>query len=114
MKRPQKRTPKSATPVVSETPTTPERVGVRELRQNLSVYLERIKKGEVFTVTEHGHDVALLRPLPKSDDIVERLIAEGRATRPTRSLRELPRPLALKLDKPVSQILLEKRDDERF
>lgn len=29
-------------------------VGVRELRQNLSVYLDRVKKGEALTVTEHG------------------------------------------------------------
>ena len=29
-------------------------VGVRELRQNLSIYLDRVKKGEALTVTEHG------------------------------------------------------------
>ena len=28
------------------------RVGVRELRQNLSVYLRRVAKGESFVVTE--------------------------------------------------------------
>ena len=32
----------------------PARVGVRELRQNLSVYLDRVKAGETLTVTEHG------------------------------------------------------------
>jgi hypothetical protein len=29
-------------------------VGVRELRQNLSKYLDRIKRGERLEVTEHG------------------------------------------------------------
>jgi prevent-host-death family protein len=41
----------------------PENVGVRELRQNLSKYLRRVKEGEALTVTEHGRDVARLVPL---------------------------------------------------
>ena len=86
-------------------------VGVRELRQNLSVYLERVKKGEALTVTDRGQEVAILRPMPKSDDLLERLIAEGRATRPTRSIRDLPTPLDIKLDKPLSEILDEMREE---
>lgn len=58
-----------------------ERVGVRELRQNLSVYLDRVKEGETLEVTEHGHAVALLTPLPRTTmSTLERLIAEGRVT----------------------------------
>lgn len=86
-------------------------VGVRELRQNLSVYLERVKKGEALTVTDRGQEVAILRPMPKGDDLIERLIAEGRATRPTRSIRDLPKPLDVTLDKPLSEILDEIRED---
>jgi len=67
-------------------------VGVRELRQNLSVYLERVKRGEALTVTEHGEEVAILRPMPRNPTLTERLVAEGRATPATRSLRDLPRP----------------------
>ena len=37
-------------------------VGVRELRQNLSRYLERVKAGEAFVVTERGSEVARLTP----------------------------------------------------
>jgi prevent-host-death family protein len=37
-------------------------VGVRELRQNLSRYLERVKAGETLTVTERGQEVARLVP----------------------------------------------------
>jgi prevent-host-death family protein len=59
----------------------PERVGVRELRQNLSVYLDRVKDGETLEVTEHGHAVALLTPLPRATrSTLERLVAEGRVT----------------------------------
>jgi antitoxin (DNA-binding transcriptional repressor) of toxin-antitoxin stability system len=66
---------------MSDSSTGPARVGVRELRQNLSVYLDRIKEGETLEVTEHGHAVALLTPLPKATmSTLERLIAEGRIT----------------------------------
>lgn len=37
-------------------------VAVRELRQNLSRYLARVKEGEAFVVTEHGREVARLTP----------------------------------------------------
>lgn len=84
-------------------------VGVRELRQNLSVYLDRVKKGEALTVTEHGAAVAILRPLPPATTALARLVAEGRATPPTRSLRALPRPLKVRLEKPLTRIL----DDDR-
>ena len=90
-------------------------VGVRELRQNLSVYLDRVKKGEALTVTEHGMAVALLRPLPRTSSVLERLVAEGLATAPTRSIRDIPRPLLdLKLEKPLSEILEEMRQLERY
>jgi prevent-host-death family protein len=74
-------------------------VGVRELRQNLSKYLTRVKKGETLAVTERGHEVARLVPsrsdvnpayfrlaekygatIPKGDllETIDRLEAEGR------------------------------------
>ena len=90
-----------------------ETVGVHELRQNLSVYLDRVKKGEALTVTEHGTAVAILRPLPAAPTVLARLVAEGRATAPTRSVDNLPRPLAVRLEKPLSAILGDMRD-ERF
>jgi prevent-host-death family protein len=56
------------------------RVGVRELRQNLSVYLRRVEAGETLDVTEHGHPVARLTPLPPQRlSVLDRLIAEGKA-----------------------------------
>jgi len=39
-----------------------KRVGVRELRQNLSKYLDGVKAGDCIVVTEHGRDVAQLLP----------------------------------------------------
>lgn len=91
-------------------------VGVRELRQNLSVYLERVKKGEALTVTDRGLEVAILRPMPKMNDVIERLIAEGRATRPTRHIKEVIETLRKTRrpwdgEKPLSEILDEIRED---
>jgi prevent-host-death family protein len=86
-------------------------VGVRELRQNLSVYLDRVKTGQSLTVTEHGHAVAELRPVPASDDALGRLIADGRITAPHGSASVLPRPLNLKLERPISALLDELRGD---
>jgi prevent-host-death family protein len=43
-------------------------VGVRELRQNLSRYLARVKEGETLTVTERGQEVARLVPSPEAVD----------------------------------------------
>ena len=58
-----------------------DRVGIRELRQNLSVYLRRVEAGETLEVTERGKPVALLTPLPGRQSILDRLIAEGRPGR---------------------------------
>jgi prevent-host-death family protein len=71
-----------------------ERVGVRELRQNLSVYLRRIReRGEPIEVTEHGRPVAVLSPLNGEQDPYEQMIADGRLKPATRSLADLPPPL---------------------
>lgn len=62
-------------------------VGVRELRQNLSRYLERVKDGETLTVTERGHEVARLVPSHNAIDPYYLELAEQYgATIPTRSL----------------------------
>jgi prevent-host-death family protein len=39
-------------------------VGVRELKQHLSEYLERAAKGELIRVTDRGQPKALLGPVP--------------------------------------------------
>jgi prevent-host-death family protein len=101
--------PKAATP----------RVGVRELRQNLSVYLDRVKAGERLEVTEHGRPVALLVPLPPAEDQIARLVAEGKMIPAKGSMRDWLRenpPLAWRPPggKTLTQILLEMREEEEF
>jgi prevent-host-death family protein len=69
-----------------------KQVGVRELRQNLSRYLERVKRGERLEVTERGRPVAILEPMPPTQGVLDRLIASGRAQPPSRDLLEIIPP----------------------
>lgn len=87
-----------------------EPVGVRELRQNLSVYLARLSTGTVFRVTDRGRAVALLIPIPQHSSAVERLIASGRATAPKHDLLSVRRPQGRPTSK-VSRALLTDRED---
>jgi prevent-host-death family protein len=90
----------------------PARVGVRELRQNLSVYLRRVKAGETLEVTEHGQTVARLTPQPPENlSPLQRLIAEGRATAPTGRIQDIPPPIKIE-GVSVSKILQEMRDED--
>ncbi len=51
-------------------------VGVRELKQRLSEYLDRAERGELLRVTERGRPKALLGPLPGRAR-VEEGVSEG-------------------------------------
>jgi prevent-host-death family protein len=88
-------------------------VGIAELRQNLSVYLRRVGEGETLVVTDRNRPVAVLGPPPTSATThLDRLIAAGRVSPPTRS--ELPEPLELGIDPDgLSHALAELREDER-
>jgi len=66
-----------------------EAVGVRELGQNLSRYLARGKAGESLTVTERGHEVAVLIAAGESADRHARLAAEFGASVPAARLHDV-------------------------
>ena len=71
---------------------TGNRVGVRELRQNLSVYLRRVAAGEILQVTERGKPVAVLAPQSRPSPGIDRLVAAGRAIPPMGDLVDLGPP----------------------
>src|SRR3954452_13316784 len=98
-------------------------VGVRELRQILSVYLRRIVQGETLRVTDHGHPVALLTPLRYTgDSVLDELESQGLLERPkSRGFLErprpprgwLPRPVPLRPGEPtLSEVLQQMRDED--
>lgn len=67
--------------------TTVHRIGIRELRDTLTVTLRRVRAGEAFEVTHDGEPVALLTPIVPGR--LARLIASGEVTPGT----PLDRPL---------------------
>lgn len=55
------------------------RVGVRDLRENLAAWLDRVQVGDEVIVTERGRPVARLGPVEHRSRL-EELIAQGRIT----------------------------------
>jgi prevent-host-death family protein len=91
-----------------------ERVGVRELRQNLSVYLQQVKKGATLEVTERGVPVARLLPLEDEDPVIARLEREG-ILLPGGSGRveDMPPPRPLEPgERTLTEVLLEMREED--
>ena len=96
-------------------------IGVRELRQNASKYLDRVKNGESIEVTERGVPVAVLAPVPqKKESLYDRLVAEGRIIPGKGNLIEWlkdnpPLPTDPDYDGPtLTEILIQMRDEERY
>ena len=91
-----------------------ERMGVRELKDNLSGTLRRAAAGQVIEVTEHGHPLARIVPIRQGGGY-EQLVAEGRVTPadPGVDVTDyLPPPLEPG-ERSGSEILAEMRADER-
>jgi prevent-host-death family protein len=89
------------------------RLGVRAMRQNLSVYLRRVGSGETFEVTARGRPVAVLGPIEGGLTPIERLATSGRATLPEGDLLELGPPPKVGRSRRLSRALREQRA-ERF
>ena len=68
-------------------------VSVRELRQNLSVYLRRVREGETLAVLSRGERVAVLAPIAGGGRL-DRLFAEGLVT-PAPAAWRHPEPVTL-------------------
>lgn len=88
-----------------------EQVGVRELRQNLSVYLARIARGETLEVTDRGQAVAILAPLPKPSSVLERLKSAGLLIPATGDLLAAMRPRTGRTSRRGSRLLQQTRAD---
>jgi len=69
-------------------------VGVRELKQRLSEFLERAAKGEVIRVTDRGQPKAILGPVPGrarlAIGVEEGWIRAGEETPPAPVQRAVP------------------------
>jgi prevent-host-death family protein len=70
-----------------------KRIGVRELRQHASKYLEEVAAGESIEITDRGHPVARLVPI--SRDPWRDLVNAGEVV-------EAPRPMTIDDLQPVA------------
>lgn len=86
-----------------------QRIGVRELRQHASRYLDSVRAGETVEVTERGRLVALLVPPDPARSARDRLVAEGRLLPGTGRL-VLPEPVEAEL---TSEEILDELRAER-
>ncbi|HET8605416.1 MAG TPA: type II toxin-antitoxin system prevent-host-death family antitoxin [Gaiellaceae bacterium] len=84
-------------------------MGIRELRDNLTAAVRRVRAGETIEVTNAGEPVALLVPVPKTHR--ERLIAEGLLIPAKDPLGPLPKPVKPLPGTPTSDEII--ADDRR-
>jgi prevent-host-death family protein len=88
------------------------RVGVRELRDRLSGYLERARAGEQIEITDRGRPIAMLVPLPESRTTVAELIATGKLRPAVRAWRPGTRRVSVPAGaRPPSEHLEEMRGE---
>jgi prevent-host-death family protein len=85
-------------------------VGIRELKNKLSYYLERVKGGESLAVTEHGRTIAYILPSEKAPqyESLVRMVREDLASWKGGKPRGASKPAKTK-GKPVSRIVIEER-----
>ena len=88
------------------------RIGVRELNQQTSRILERVRAGEVLEITDRGRAIARLIPVRDLPQPLDRLVAEGRA-HPPQSSGPIPAPVSFgDPDLDVAAGLVAMRDEE--
>lgn len=89
-------------------------IGVRELNQQTSRVIERVRRGEVMDITDRGQLVARLVPAIPVPEPLDGLVADGRALPPTSS-GPLPEPPVLgDPDVDVAATIAELRDEEAW
>ena len=54
-------------------------VGIKELKDKLSSYVERVRRGEQAIVTDHGQEVAMILPISRERMVVKSLEKSGLA-----------------------------------
>lgn len=87
-----------------------ERIGIRELRQHASRYLERVAHGETLEVTDRGRPVARL--VPVTLDAWADKIASGKVT-PAEDDSDIAVEVPGDYDVDASAVLAALRADER-
>jgi len=91
-----------------------KRIGIRELRQHASVYVDLAEKGQTVDITNRGRLVARLVPAGEPESPLERLVAAGilRPAEDPGSLLDIePAPPVPEGQPTASEMLQELRED---
>ncbi|HUF34015.1 MAG TPA: type II toxin-antitoxin system prevent-host-death family antitoxin [Acidimicrobiales bacterium] len=88
--------------------TSRSEVGIRDLKNGLSKYIERVRAGEEVIVTDRGRPVARLSAVDEPTDRLAELVAAGVVRPPTRDVRRRPHR-RIKAKRPVSDLVAEQR-----
>jgi prevent-host-death family protein len=105
----------SATPELR--PGAAKRIGVRELRQHASLYVDLAEKGYTVDITNRGRLVARLVPVQEPESPLKRLFAAGilePAEDPGDLLDVEPYPAIPDGRPTASEILQQMREEERY
>jgi prevent-host-death family protein len=97
----------------------PDPIGIRELRQNASRYVDMAESGQRVPVTKRGKLVAYLVPAKAPMSVFEQLVAAGQVRRAKGSIRDLlaeigPPPPAEPDESSPAEELERMRDEERY
>ena len=85
-------------------------VGVRELKNQLSGYLDRVKAGEEITVAEHGRPIARLTAMAPDVDRRAALVEAGIVRPASATHRRLPcRRVKLAPGDPLEKLVARQR-----
>jgi prevent-host-death family protein len=106
-----------ASPAQASTARASHSIGIRELRQHASVYVDLVEKGQTVDITNRGRLVARLVPARDVESPLERLIAAGiiqPAEDPGSLLDIEPAPAVPEGQPTASEILLKMREEERY
>jgi prevent-host-death family protein len=84
-------------------------VGIKELRDRLSKYLDRVREGGTITVTDHGKPIARIVPVGRLTTY-EQMKLDGRIT-PARRPKgtTTPEPVVLEGGGTISEFIDEQR-----
>jgi len=90
------------------------KLGLREANQHFSKAIKAVRTGKDVILTERGQPIAVIKPIKAEHDqdaVLRRMADDGLITLPSRK-GPLPRfePIRIK-GKPLSQTIIEDRDD---
>lgn len=88
--------------------TSRSEVGIRDLKNGLSKYIDRVQAGEEVIVTDRGRPVAKLSPLDAPADRLADLVASGVVSPPNSGSRH-QMPSRIKAKGNVSSLVAEQR-----